>query len=125
MCIRDRAAYSAAGREFSTPKLNDILERAMIAHPPPVVAGRRTRLRYAHQGGRHPLIIVIHGNRAERLPGHYRRYLLNLFRRALKIEGASLRLEFKSGENPYAGRRNVLTRRQVKRRQRVTRHSRR
>ena len=119
------AAYSAAGREFSTPKLNDILERAMIAHPPPVVAGRRTRLRYAHQGGRHPLIIVIHGNRAERLPGHYRRYLLNLFRRALKIEGASLRLEFKSGENPYAGRRNVLTRRQVKRRQRVTRHSRR
>jgi GTP-binding protein len=119
------AAYAAAGREFSTPKLNEILERAMVAHPPPVVGGRRTRLRYAHQGGRHPPIIVIHGNRAERLPGHYRRYLLNHFRRTLKLEGAALRLEFKSGENPYAGRRNVLTRRQIKRRQRVTRHSRR
>ena len=118
-------AYAAAGREFSTPKLNEILERAMIAHPPPVVAGRRTRLRYAHQGGRHPPIIVIHGNRAERLPGHYRRYLLNFFRRTLKLEGAALRLEFKSGENPYAGKRNILTRRQIKRRQRVTRHSRR
>lgn len=118
-------AYAAAGREFSTPKLNDILERALTAHAPPVVAGRRTRLRYAHQGGRHPPIIVIHGSRAERLPGHFQRYLLNMFRRALKLEGAALRLEFKTGENPYAGRRNVLTRRQIKRRQRVTRHSRR
>ena len=118
-------AYSAAGQEFSTSRLNDILECAMIAHAPPVVAGRRTRLRYAHQGGRHPPIIVIHGNRVERLPGHYQRYLLNLFRRTLKLEGAALRIEFKSGENPYAGRRNMLTRRQIKRRQRVTRHSRR
>jgi GTP-binding protein len=118
-------AYEAAGREFSTPRLNEILERALVAHPPPVVGGRRTRLRYAHQGGKHPPIIVIHGNRAERLPGHFRRYLLNFFRKALKLEGAALRLEFKSGENPFAGRRNELTRRQIKRRQRVTRHSRR
>ncbi len=118
-------AYAAAGREFPTPRLNEILERAMIAHPPPLVAGRRTRLRYAHQGGRHPPIIVIHGNRAGRLPAHYRRYLTNVFRRALKLEGATLRLEFKSGDNPYAGKRNTLTRRQVKRRQRLMRHARR
>ncbi len=118
-------AYAAAGREFSTPRLNEILERAMIAHPPPLVAGRRSRLRYAHQGGRHPPIIVIHGNRAERLPAHFRRYLTNVYRRELKLEGAALRLEFKSGDNPYAGKRNILTRRQVKRRQRVMRHARR
>ncbi len=118
-------AYEAAGREFSTPRLNEILERAMVAHAPPIVAGRRTRLRYAHQGGRHPPIIVIHGNRAERLPGHYRRYLTNLFRRALKLEGAALRLEFRTGDNPYAGKRNTLTRRQIKRRQRVIKHARR
>ncbi len=118
-------AYDAAGRALPTPRLNAILERAMIAHSPPLVAGRRIRLRYAHQGGRHPPIIVIHGNRAERLPGHYQRYLVNFFRRTLKLEGAPLRLEFKSGDNPYAGKRNTLTRRQVKRRQRVIRHSRR
>ncbi|TDJ28482.1 MAG: ribosome biogenesis GTPase Der [Gammaproteobacteria bacterium] len=118
-------AYDAAGLALPTPRLNAILERAMIAHSPPLVAGRRIRLRYAHQGGRHPPIIVIHGNRAERLPGHYQRYLVNFFRRTLKLEGAPLRLEFKSGDNPYAGKRNTLTRRQVKRRQRVIRHSRR
>ncbi len=118
-------AYEAAGREFSTPRLNEILERAMVAHAPPIVAGRRTRLRYVHQGGRHPPIIVIHGNRAERLPGHYRRYLTNVFRRALKLEGAALRLEFRTGDNPYAGKRNTLTRRQIKRRQRVIKHARR
>ena len=118
-------AYAAAGLNLPTPRLNEILERAMIAHSPPLVAGRRIRLRYAHQGGRHPPIIVIHGNRAEHLPGHYRRYLVNVFRRALKLEGAPLRLEFKSGDNPYAGRRNTLSRRQLKRRQRVIRHARR
>jgi GTP-binding protein len=118
-------AYDVAGKEFSTPRLNEILERAMVAHAPPIVAGRRTRLRYAHQGGRHPPIIVIHGNRAERLPSHYRRYLTNVFRRALKLEGAALRLVFRTGDNPYAGKRNTLTRRQVKRRQRVIKHARR
>ncbi len=118
-------AYDAAGRALPTPQLNSILERAMIAHSPPLVAGRRIRLRYAHQGGRHPPVIVIHGNRAERLPGHYQRYLVNFFRRTLELEGAPLRLEFKSGDNPYAGKRNMLTRRQVKRRQRVIRHARR
>ena len=118
-------AYVAAGRDLRTPRLNAILERAMVAHPPPLVAGRRIKLRYAHQGGRRPPIVVIHGNRAERLPDHYRRYLINFFRRALKLEGAPLRLEFKSGDNPYAGKRNIPTRRQVKRRQRVIRHARR
>ena len=118
------AAYEAAGREFSTPLLNRILERALTAHPPPVVGGRRIRLRYVHQGGRHPPILVVHGNRSERLPGHYRRYLVNTFRKALRLEGVPLRLELKSGDNPFAGRRNALTRRQLKRRRRVVRHGR-
>ena len=118
------AAYRAAGKTFSTPRLNEILERAVTAHPPPVVAGRRLRLRYAHQGGRYPPVIVIHGGRTERIPAHYRRYLTNTFREILGLEGAPLRLEFRAGENPFAGRRNVLTRRQLKRRQRIMRHRR-
>ena len=99
-------AYEAAGREMPTPDLNRVLEQAMVAHPPPLVGGRRIRLRYAHQGGRHPPIIVVHGSRTDLLPGHYRRYLANTFRKRLRLEGAPLRLEFKSGGNPFAGRRN-------------------
>ena len=118
------AAHRAAGKTFPTSELNEILERAVTAHPPPVVAGRRLRLRYAHQGGRYPPVIVIHGGRTERVPAHYRRYLTNAFREILDLEGAPLRLEFRAGENPFAGRRNVLTRRQLKRRERVRRQRR-
>lgn len=99
-------AYEAAGREMPTPELNRILEQALVAHSPPLVGGRRIRLRYAHQGGRHPPVVVIHGSRLDQLPGHYRRYLANAFRKAFRLEGAPLRLEFKSGGNPFAGRRN-------------------
>ena len=99
-------AYEAAGREMPTPELNRILEQALVAHSPPLVGGRRIRLRYAHQGGRHPPVVVVHGSRLEQLPGHYRRYLANAFRKAFRLEGAPLRLEFKSGGNPFAGRRN-------------------
>jgi GTP-binding protein len=118
-------AYDAAGVDLPTPRLNELLRAAVTAHPPPVVRGRRIRLRYAHQGGRRPPVVVIHGSQAERLPGHYRRYLENAFREALHLEGTPIRLELKSGENPFAGRRNELTDRQRARRRRVIRHSRR
>jgi len=117
-------AYEAAGGNFATPRLNEILERATKAHPPPIVAGRRLKLRYAHQGGRYPPIIVIHGGRAERVPQQYQRYLTNAFREALRLVGTPLKLEFRSSENPFGDRRNPLTRRQQKRRQRVIRHRR-
>lgn len=117
-------AYRAAGLSFATARLNEILGRAVAAHPPPIVAGRRLRLRYAHQGGRYPPIIVVHGGRAERLPDRYRRYLANAFRQALGLEGTPLKLELRGTENPFEGRRNPLTRRQLKRRQRVIRHRR-
>jgi GTP-binding protein len=117
-------AYESAGRMISTPRLNEILLEVTTAHPPPVVRGRRVRLRYAHQGGRYPPLIIVHGSQAERIPERYRRYLENSFRKALKLVGAPLRVEFRGGENPFAGRRNRLTPRQLKRRQRVIRHSR-
>jgi GTP-binding protein len=117
-------AYESAGREIPTPRLNELLEHATTAHPPPIVRGRRIRLRYAHQGGRYPPLIVVHGSQAERVPARYRRYLENSFRKALKLVGTPVRVEFRSGENPFAGRRNRLTPRQQRRRQRVIRHSR-
>jgi GTP-binding protein len=116
------SAYAAATRELSTPELNAILERAVEAHQPPLVRGRRIKLRYAHQGGRNPPLIVIHGNQTEDLPDSYRRYLVNVFREALRLSGTPVRLEFKTGSNPYKGRRNRLTPRQQKRRTRLMRH---
>jgi GTP-binding protein len=112
-------AYKAAMADLSTTALTRELEAAVMEHPPPLVRGRRIRLRYAHQGGRNPPVIVIHGNQTERLPEAYRRYLVNRFRKAFKLKGTPVRLSFKTGDNPYKGRRNKLTPRQERKRARL------
>jgi GTP-binding protein len=112
-------AFKAAMKNMSTAELTHELEAAVMAHPPPLVRGRRIKLRYAHQGGRNPPVIVIHGNQTERVPEAYRRYLINRFRKAFKLKGTPVRLTFKSGTNPFEGRRNVLTPRQERKRKRL------
>lgn len=118
-------AWSSASRRMSTPELNDVLARALTRNPPPVVRGRRIKLRYAHQGGSSPPLIVIHGNQTARVPDNYRRYLARAFREGLQLRGTPIRLQFKSGENPYKGRRNVITPRQQRRRKRLMKHAKR
>ena len=115
-------AYKAATADLSTTELTRELESAVTAHPPPLVRGRRIRLRYAHQGGRNPPVIVIHGNQTERVPEVYRRYLINRFRKAFRLKGTPVRLSFKTGVNPYKGRRNKLTPRQEQQRKRLMKH---
>lgn len=117
-----KKAYASATRELSTPQLSAILEQAVQAHQPPLVRGRRIKLRYAHQGGRNPPVIVIHGKQTERVPDSYRRYLVGVFRSALKLTGTPIRIEFRTGSNPYQGRRNKLTPRQARRKSRLMRH---
>ena len=115
-------AYNAAMSDLKTPQLTRILEDAVGEHQPPMVHGRRIKLRYAHQGGKNPPIIVIHGNQTAQVPAAYQRYLMNRFRALLSLRGTPLRIEFKSGENPYAGRRNKLTDRQRRKRGRMMKH---
>lgn len=115
-------AYAAATRDMSTTDLTRELESAVTAHPPPLVGGRRIRLRYAHQGGRNPPVIVIHGNQTERVPESYRRYLINRFRKVFKLKGTPVRLALKTGENPFKGKRNKLTPRQEQKRKRLMKH---
>ncbi|MDH3304834.1 MAG: ribosome biogenesis GTPase Der [Gammaproteobacteria bacterium] len=112
-------AFRAANSDLSTTELTRELESAVIAHPPPLVRGRRIRLRYAHQGGRNPPVIVIHGNQTDKLPEAYRRYLVNRFRKAFKLKGTPVRLLVKTGKNPFKGKRNKLTPRQERRRKRL------
>ena len=115
-------AYAAATLKISTAKLNAILERAVFEHQPPLVRGRRIKLRYAHLGGSNPPIIVIHVNQTAEVPEPYKRYLSNRFIEALDIKGTPLRLEFRTGDNPFIGRRNKLTDRQIKSRRRMMTH---
>jgi GTP-binding protein len=115
-------AFASAMRELPTPALTDILGKIVQEHQPPLVRGRRIKLRYAHQGGRNPPIIIIHGNQTERVPATYKRYLASAFRSAMRLSGTPIRIEFKTGSNPYKGRKNKLTGRQIKRKSRLMRH---
>lgn len=112
-------AYQAATERFSTNFLTRILEAAVLNHPPPLVRGRRIKLRYAHPGGHNPPIIVIHGNQTNEVPSHYVRYLEKQFRNAMDLHGTPVRVEFKSSENPFAGRKNQLTQRQADKKRRL------
>ncbi|NNL55588.1 MAG: ribosome biogenesis GTPase Der [Woeseia sp.] len=118
-------AYRAATRDMPTQELNRALADAMTAHAPPMVSGRRIRLRYAHQGGRNPPVIVVHGNQTEKLPDAYRRYLINYFRKVFKLKGTPVRLALKTSDNPFKGRRNKLTPRQEYKRKRLMKHAKR
>jgi GTP-binding protein len=93
--------YDAAMREMPTPALNRTLERALEAHQPPLVRGRRIKLRYAHQGGRNPPRIVIHGNQTTSVPEAYRRYLANVYREAFDLFATPVAIEFRTDANPY------------------------
>ncbi|MGH1485702.1 MAG: ribosome biogenesis GTPase Der [Cellvibrionaceae bacterium] len=95
-------AYKSATDRFSSNYLTNVLQMAVSEHQPPLVRGHRIKLRYAHPGGHNPPIIVIHGNQTDEIPGHYVRYLEKTFRRALKLHGTPVRLQFKSSDNPYA-----------------------
>jgi GTP-binding protein len=121
LMVAVRAAYRAAMRELPTKELTSALEQAVAVHQPPLVRGRRIKLRYAHQGGRNPPIVVIHGNQTQHVPATYRRFLENHFREVFRLEGTPLRIEFRTDDNPFAGRRNPLTPRQVRKRQRLMR----
>ncbi|MEX2367293.1 MAG: ribosome biogenesis GTPase Der [Pseudohongiellaceae bacterium] len=112
-------AYVSASRKLATPVLNQILERAVLDHAPPMVNGRRIKLRYAHAGGQNPPLIVIHGKQTEKLPAHYIRYLEKTFREALKLEGTPVRIELRSDDNPFVKGEESLTDRQVARKRRI------
>jgi GTP-binding protein len=104
-------AYAAAMARLPTPKLTRVLAQAVAQQAPPRAGLVRPKPRYAHQGGANPPRIVVHGNALEQLPETYRRYLERFFRDAFQLQGTPLRIEFKSGGNPYAGRRARRSRR--------------
>ena len=94
-------AHTVLQQEYSTSLLNEILTHAIEAHQPPLVKGRRVRLRYVHVGSRKPLLFIVHGKQVEALVPSYKRYIVNYFRKALKIVGVPLQVLCRNDDNPY------------------------
>lgn len=94
-------SQKALAQGFETPLLTRILMKAVETHQPPLVSGRRVKLRYAHIGSRHPLSLVIHGKQVDKLPGSYKHYLANTYRKALQLTGVPLLMKYITDENPY------------------------
>ncbi len=115
-------AYDCAMAKWSTNQLTKLLEDVVADHQPPAVNNRRIKLRYAHQGGSNPPIIVVHGNQTDALPGSYKRYLENRFTKYLKVRGTPIRFEFRTSDNPFAGKKNTLTPRQLAKKERNRQH---
>jgi len=97
-------AYAAASQTITTSELTKALEKAVVDHEPPLVRGRRVKLRYAHLGGHHPMIVLVHGKQTDALPLSYKRYLTNYLRRAFNLVGVPLIVRFRTDRNPYATR---------------------
>jgi len=100
-------AFVSATKRISTAMVTKILDMAVFDHQPPMHQGRRIKLKYAHAGGYNPPIIVIHGNSAKKLPQSYKRYLMNYYRKSLKIMGTPIRIEFRETSNPFAGKKKL------------------
>jgi GTP-binding protein len=98
------AAYAASMVKMPTPKLTRLLQAALEKQAPPRHGIFRPKLRYAHQGGNNPPVIVVHGNALEHVPDSYRRYLERIFIEAFKLKGTPLRVEFRTTRNPYANK---------------------
>ena len=116
-------AYAAAMAKLSTPKLTRALQAAIEKQAPPLAGKIRPKMRYAHQGGSNPPVVVIHGTSVSAIKDQYRRYLENTFVKAFKLKGTPLRVELRQGANPYADKkRSILTPRQEAKKRRQRRH---
>ena len=100
-------AYASAFREFNTRYLTDLLEEAVFKHNPAAASRSSRQTALCSPGGRNPPIIVIHGNQTQHLPDVYMRYLTNFYIDKLKLKGTPLRIELKSGKNPYASKKGA------------------
>ncbi|RLV59927.1 ribosome biogenesis GTPase Der [Parashewanella curva] len=115
-------AYDSATKRVSTSMLTRIMQMSQDDHQPPMINGRRVKLKYAHAGGYNPPIVVVHGNQVSKLPDSYKRYMMNYFRRSLNIVGSPIQLRFHESSNPFEGKKEKLTLSQERRRKRAMAH---
>jgi len=111
-----------AKTKFSTGKLNKLLLKFINSTNTPSISGRQIKMRYVHFGGIHPTKFIIHSNFSTKIPSNYKRYLINSFREELNLNSVELSIIFKKGDNPYEGKKNELSSRQIKKKKRLIKH---
>ena len=111
-----------AKTKFSTGKLNKLLLKFTNSTNTPSISGRQVKMRYVHFGCMHPTKFIIHSNFSSKIPSNYKRYLINSFREELNLNGVELNIIFKKGDNPYEGKKNELSVRQIKKKKRLIKH---
>ncbi len=111
-----------AKTKFSTGKLNKLLLKFISSTNTPSISGRQIKMRYVHFGGIHPTKFIIHSNFSNKIPSNYKRYLINSFREELNLNSVELSIIFKKGDNPYEGKKNELSTRQIKKKKRLIKH---
>jgi len=119
------SAYRAATDALSASRLTKVLEGAVEEHQPPLVHGRRVKLRFAHAGGRNPPVIIIHGNQTDAVPAQYTRYLEKIFRRELGLKGTPVKIEYRTGDNPYKNKAVTTNDRAGMKRKKIVKYSKR
>ena len=110
-------------KKFTTSNLNNLLRKFVSKNSPPTVAGRQLKFKHVHFGGICPTTFIIHSNQDKKIPNNYRKYLENSFRSNLGLSSIQLKLIFRKADNPYEGKKNKLTERQIKKRQRLVKHN--
>lgn len=110
-------------KKFTTSNLNNLLRKFVSKNSPPTVAGRQLKFKHVHFGGICPTTFIIHSNQDKKIPNNYRKYLENSFRSNLRLSSIQLKLIFRKADNPYEGKKNKLTERQIKKRQRLVKHN--
>ena len=106
-------------KNFTTSMLNRLLEKFIATNPPPSASGRQIKFKHVHFGGIHPTTLIIHSNQDKKIPKNYRKYLENSFRSELDLKSIQLKIIFRKSDNPFEGKKNKLSERQVKKRKRL------
>ena len=114
-----KRSYENAGGRFPTSLLNRILEQANNTHQPPPVAGKRMRLKFVNQSDVFPPTLIFHGNHVQNVPNSYERFLKNFFITALKLTNTPNKIQYKSGDNPFKDKKNILSARQIQKKKRL------
>ena len=112
-----------AKTKFTTGRLNKLLTKFTNSTNTPNVSGRQIKMRYVHFGGIHPTKFIIHSNISSKIPSNYKRYLINSFREELNLKSVELNIIFKKGDNPFEGKVNKLSPRQIKKKQRLVKYT--
>ena len=110
-------------KKFSTSMLNNLLEKFVSANLPPSISGRQLKFKYVHFGGTYPTTLIINSNQDKKIPTNYKKYLENSFRAKLDLKSVQLKIIFRKSKNPYGDKKNKLSEKQIKKRQRLVKHS--